>query len=248
MLSLNGKIAIVTGSSRGIGKSIAMDLAAVGADVVVTYNSKKQEALQVVDCIKKIGRRAFAVEVSVESYESAKALMARTIKEFGKIDILVNNAGVTRDSSLFMMSIDDWQEVISVNLDSVFNCSKAVIGHMLSRRVGRIINVCSISGLKGLPGQTNYSAAKAGVIGFTRSLGKELAPYGILVNAVAPGFIDTDMSEKVNSEMKDKYVENIPIKRFGQPEEVAKLVTFLASDFSSYLVGETITIDGGLSS
>lgn len=247
-INLNNKTSLVTGASKGIGKAIAIELANAGSDVVITYNTNKDKAMEVVAQIQSMGRKAMAFPISVESLDETRKLVKDVIDKFGGIDILVNNAGITKDSSFFMMSKSAWNDVIEVDLYGVFNCCKSVIGHMISRKSGKIINICSVSGFKGIAGQTNYSAAKAGVIGFTKSLSQEVGRYGILVNGVAPGFIESDMTEEIDYKIQQKYIESIPLKRFGSPEEVANLVTFLASDYCSYISGEIITIDGGLTS
>ncbi len=246
MINLEGKVAIVTGSTKGIGKAIALELARAGADVVVTYNADESKGMETMEEVKKIGRKVALYQFAVQSMDSAKELVRTTIKEMGGIDILVNNVGITHDSTFFMMSSKEWKEVMEINLDGVYNTCKAVIGQMISKRSGNIINVTSVSGFKGIAGQTNYSASKAGIIGFTKSLAHEVARYGITVNGVAPGFIETEMTEDFGQERKEKYLANIPLNRFGKPEDVAKLVTFLASDYCSYILGEIITIDGGL--
>ena len=244
---LDGKIAIVTGGSRGIGRAIVVDLAANGATVVVNYNSSADEALEVVGQIEANGGIATAMQADVSDLESAKTLIKTAKDKYGQIDILVNNAGTTRDMLLMMMTEDDWDVVIDTNLKSLFNCCKAVSRPMIrQKKGGRIINISSVVGLVGQGGQTNYAASKAGNIGFTKSLAKELGPRQITVNAVAPGFFPTALTAGLSDELVQKALEYIPIGRLGKLEEVAHLVTFLASDLAGYITGEVIRVDGGM--
>lgn len=244
---LTGKVAIVTGGSRGIGRAIAEDLAAHGAKVVVNYNSNATAAEEVVSTIKANGGDALAVQANVSDFEQAQQLVKATTDAFGQVDILVNNAGTTRDTLLMTMKEDQWDEVLDINLKSVFNCCKAVARPMIrGKRGGRIINITSVSGLVGLPGQTNYSASKAGMIGFTKAFAKEVGSRGITVNAVAPGFVPTDLTADLPEDMVKWATENTPLGRMGKPEEVAHTVTFLASDNASYITGEVIRVDGGI--
>ena len=244
---LVGKVAIVTGASRGIGRAVVEELAANGATVVVNYNSSEEAALEVVAAIEDVGGTAMAVQADVSDFAAAQTLAKRTLDTFGQIDILVNNAGTTRDTLLLLMKENDWDVVLDTNLKSVFNCCKAVARPMIRRkRGGRIINVSSVVGLVGQAGQVNYAASKAGIVGFTNSLAKELGSRAITVNAIAPGFFPTALTEVLPEEMVQKVIELIPLGRLGELEEVAHLVTFLASDKATYITGEVIKVDGGL--
>jgi len=244
---LTNKVAIVTGASRGIGRAIAIELARRGAAVVVNYNSKEAAAAEVVTLIKDAGGTAISVQADISDSAQASRLVRTTLNTFGQVDILVNNAGITRDRLLMMMSEADWDEVIRINLKSVFNCCKAVARPMVRRRQGRIINISSVSGTAGQPGQTNYSASKAGIIGFTKSLAKELGQRGITVNAVAPGFITTDLTADLPADLRQAAIDTTPVHRMGKPEEVAYAVAFLASDEAAFITGEVLTVDGGIS-
>ncbi len=246
MMSLQDKVAIVTGASRGIGRAIALDLARRGAAVVVNYKSSAAAAQEVVDTITVAGGRAIAVQADVSRMDEASALIKAALDTFGKLDILVNNAGTTRDTLLMTMSEEDWDAVINADLKSVFNCCKAAIKPMIRARGGRIINISSVVGLAGQGGQTNYAAAKAGVIGFTKSLAKELGSRNITVNAVAPGFIPTALTEVLTEEQKQAVLKMTPLGRFGKPEEVAYAVSFLASDEAAFITGAVLSVDGGL--
>ena len=241
---LKDKVAIVTGASRGIGRAIALALAAEGAKVVVNYASSSEAAQQVVGAITDAGGNALAFQADVSQEEQVDALLKNTIEKYGRVDVLVNNAGITRDTLLLRMKAADWQAVINLNLTGVFLCTKAVSKLMLKQRSGRIINIASVAGQMGNPGQANYSAAKAGVIGFTKTVAKELASRGVTVNAVAPGFIATEMTKELNSEEILKY---IPLARYGEPEEVAGMVSFLAADpAAAYITGQVFNVDGGM--
>ncbi|MCB8923158.1 MAG: 3-oxoacyl-[acyl-carrier-protein] reductase [Ardenticatenaceae bacterium] len=244
---LAGKVAVVTGGSRGIGRAIAEDLAAHGAKVVVNYHASAEAAEEVVQAIQENGGEATAVQADVSDFDAAKALIDAAVKTYGQIDILVNNAGTTRDMLLPMMKEDDWDTVIGTNLKSVFNCCKAAVRPMMRRKQGgRIINISSVVGLVGQAGQTNYAASKAGIIGFTKSLAKEVGGRQITVNAVAPGFFPTALTAVLTEEMVQQAIEHTPLKRLGELPEVAHLVTFLASDKAAFITGEVIRIDGGI--
>jgi 3-oxoacyl-[acyl-carrier protein] reductase len=242
--TLQGKVAIITGASRGIGRAIAQELAKFGASVVVNYASSSQAADELVSEITQAGGSAIALAADVSKEEQVDALINAAIEKFNRIDILVNNAGITRDTLLLRMKPEDWQAVIDLNLTGVFLCTRAASKIMLKQRSGRIINITSVAGLMGNPGQANYSAAKAGVIGFTKTVAKELASRGITVNAVAPGFIATDMTNNLDAEGILKY---IPLGRYGQPEDIAGMVRFLAADpAAGYITGQVFNVDGGM--
>lgn len=245
-MKLAGKVAVVTGASRGIGKSIAIELAKQGADVVVNYAGSVDRANEVVKEIESLGRKAMSIQCDVSDGESVNAMMKEALEAFGSIDILVNNAGITRDNLLMRMKDSEWDDVINTNLKGVFLCTKAVTRPMMKQRKGRIINITSIVGVTGNPGQANYVAAKAGVIGFTKTTAKELAQRNITVNAIAPGFITTDMTDKLTDEVKNSMLTQIPLGQFGNPEDIANAVVFLASDESNYITGQTLHIDGGM--
>ncbi|MCL6797384.1 3-oxoacyl-[acyl-carrier-protein] reductase [Bacillus altitudinis] len=243
---LTNKTAVVTGASRGIGRSIAIDLAKKGANVVVNYSGNEAKAYEVVDEIKALGQQAFAVKADVSNAEEVQALMKQAVDTFGSIDILVNNAGITKDNLLMRMKENEWDDVININLKGVFNCTKAVTRQMMKQRSGRIINVASVVGVCGNPGQANYVAAKAGVIGLTKTTAKELASRHITVNAVAPGFISTDMTDKLDENVQTEMLKQIPLARFGAPEDISNVVVFLASEGAGYITGQTIQVDGGM--
>ncbi|MBV2197657.1 3-oxoacyl-[acyl-carrier-protein] reductase [Bacillus velezensis] len=243
---LNEKTAVVTGASRGIGRAIALDLAKNGCNVVVNYSGNEAKANEVVDEIKSLGRNAIAVKADVSNSEEVQNMMKEAVVAFSSIDILVNNAGITKDNLLMRMKENEWDDVININLKGVFNCTKAVTRQMMKQRSGRIINVSSIVGVSGNPGQANYVAAKAGVIGLTKSSAKELASRNITVNAIAPGFISTDMTDKLSKEVQDEMLKQIPLARFGDPSDISGVVTFLASEGSRYMTGQTLHIDGGM--
>ncbi|WP_251549119.1 3-oxoacyl-[acyl-carrier-protein] reductase [Neobacillus muris] len=245
-MSLAGKAALVTGASRGIGREIALELARQGANVAVNFSGSEAKANEVVDEIKALGGDAFAIKCDVSHSEDVTAMVKAAIDRFGKLDILVNNAGITKDNLLMRMKEDEWDDVLNINLKGVFLCTKAVTRQMMKQRYGRIINVASIVGVSGNPGQANYVAAKAGVIGLTKTTAKELASRNITVNAVAPGFISTDMTDKLPEDVKQEMLKQIPLARFGDPEDVAKVAAFLASDAASYMTGQTLHIDGGM--
>lgn len=243
---LKNKVALVTGASRGIGRAIALTLAHYGAIVVVNYCGSKEKADEVVNQIIENGGTAVAYQADVADFEAVKTMFSDITKEYGRIDILVNNAGITRDNLILKMSEEEFDAVINTNLKGVFNCLKQASRIMLKQKEGRIINISSISGVVGNPGQANYCAAKAGVIGITKSLAKELGSRGITVNAVAPGYINTDMTAVLKDDLKEKVTELIPLKRLGEVEDIAETVAFLASDKASYITGQTIQVDGGL--
>ncbi|MBM7647164.1 3-oxoacyl-[acyl-carrier protein] reductase [Bacillus ectoiniformans] len=245
-MNLQGKSALVTGASRGIGREIALELARQGADVAVNYSGSEAKAAEVVDEIKALGRNAFAVQCNVSDSEAVQEMVKMTVETFGKLDILVNNAGITKDNLLMRMKESEWDDVININLKGVFLCTKAVTRQMMKQRSGRIINISSIVGVSGNAGQANYVAAKSGVIGLTKTTAKELATRGITVNAVAPGFISTDMTDALPEEAKEAMHKQIPLARFGEPQDIAKVAAFLASDDSKYMTGQTLHVDGGM--
>lgn len=243
---LNGKAAIVTGGTRGIGRSITLELAKEGADVSFSYLKSDKEAQGLVEEIEKIGRRPLAFRTDVRDFAGAKKVIEQTKEKFGRLDILVNNAGILRDKALMMMEPQDWEDVIDTDLSGVFNFSRAAIVTFMKQKSGSIVNITSVSGITGMPRQVNYSAAKAGVIGLTKSLAKEVAGYNIRVNAIAPGFIETDMLSGLKEDRKSDLIKAIPLGRLGNVVEVAKLVIFLLSEDANYITGQVIKIDGGL--
>ncbi|MEO6064004.1 MAG: 3-oxoacyl-[acyl-carrier-protein] reductase [Thermoflexales bacterium] len=245
-MNLTNKIALVTGASRGIGRAIALDLAARGATVVVNYNASAAAADEVVAAITAAGGKASAVQADVSKFEAAQALVKYAVDTYGRLDILVNNAGTTRDTLLMTMKEDDWDHIMATDLKSVFNCCKAASRGMIRQRAGRIVNITSVVGLAGGAGQTNYAAAKAGVIGFTKSMAKEVGSRGITVNCVAPGFIPTALTNVLTLEQKEMAIKATPLGRFGTPEDVAHAVSFLASDLAAYITGAVLSVDGGL--
>lgn len=247
MWDLNGKTALVTGASRGIGRAIAIGLAEAGADVAVNYSGSEAAAAETVKAIEALGRKAIMIKANVGKSAEFDDMLAKTLEAFGgKLDILVNNAGITRDNLIMRMKEEDFDEVIETNLKGVFNGIKAVTRPMMKQRSGRIINISSVVGVLGNAGQANYVAAKAGVIGLTKSAAKELASRGITVNAVAPGFIVSDMTDKLPEEARAKILSEIPLARMGRPEDIAAAVVYLASDAASYMTGQTIHVDGGM--
>lgn len=245
-MKLEGKKALVTGASRGIGRAIALMLAANGADVAVNYAGSEAAAKEVAAEIEAMGRKAIVIQADIASNEASTAMVEAAVKEFGRIDILVNNAGITRDGLLMRMKEEDWDAVITTNLKGVFNCTKAAIKYMMKQKAGSIVNISSIVGVMGNAGQANYCAAKAGVIGFTKATAKEVAARGIRVNAIAPGFIKTDMTNVLSEKVVESMLAGIPLNRLGETEDIAKAVLFLASEDANYITGQTLHVDGGM--
>lgn len=243
---LKGQVAVVTGGSRGIGRAIALRMAENGADVAVVYAGNEKAAEETCTLAEKLSVKCRAYRCDVSDFEATKACVDQILKDFGRIDILVNNAGITRDGSVATMKEQDFDDVISINLKGSYNMIRHCCRHFLHKRSGRIINMSSVAGLTGNAGQANYASAKAGLIGLTKTIAKELAGRGITCNAIAPGFIDTDMTQQMNEKARDYVVSEIPMKRAGKPEDVANLAVFLADEGSSYITGEVIRVDGGL--
>ena len=246
ILSLENKVALVTGGSRGIGRATALELAARGAAVVVNYNKSPESAEEVVKKIQEAGGKAAASQADVSDFKQAEALVKFAVDTFGDLSILVNNAGITRDQLIMMMPEADWDAVINTNLKSTFNCSKAAVKHMMRKRVGRIINIASVAGQMGNPGQTNYSASKGGQIAFTKALAREVAARNITVNAIAPGFVDTEILDAMTPEILQAALKMVPLARKGKPEEIAYAAVFLASDEAAYITGQVLGVDGGM--
>ena len=243
---LGGKVAIITGASRGIGRATAVQLAKEGAKVVINYAGNQNAAEETLSLVKAAGGEAIMIQADVADSQQVAQLIKATMDAFGRIDILVNNAGITRDNLLVLMKEEDWDAVINTNLKGIFNCTKAVFRVMMKQKSGKIINMSSVVGIMGNAGQINYAAAKAGVIGFTKSAAKEFASRGITVNAIAPGYIATDMSAAIPEQAKAEMAEKIPLKRLGSPEDIAAAVLFLASDAANYITGQTLNVDGGM--
>jgi len=243
---LRDTTAIVTGGSRGIGRAIVLALSGQGADCAFTYTAHQEAAEALASEVRALGQRALPIRLDVREFEGAKNMVEQVKGEFGRLDILVNNAGITRDRSLMGMSREDWADVIDTDLTGVFNTTRACIITFLKQKRGNVVNVSSVSGIRPMAGQVNYAAAKAGIIGFTKSLAKEVAPYNIRVNAVAPGFIETDMTSQLDEKFREKAIQQIPLGRFGTAGEVAQAVLFLVGDASHYMTGQVLQIDGGL--
>ena len=243
---LSKKVALVTGASRGIGRAVALELAKNGADVVINYSGSEEAAKAVLEEVKALGVQAQIYKADISDFKECSGMIDFVVEKFGKIDILVNNAGITKDMLLMRMSEEQFDAVIAVNLKGTFNCMQAASKHMIKARTGRIINMSSVSGLLGNAGQINYAASKAGVVGMTKSAARELAGRGITVNAVAPGFIKTDMTNVLSDKVKEGIIESIPMKTFGLPEDIAKTVVFLAGEGARYITGQTISVDGGM--
>lgn len=242
----NKKVALVTGAGRGIGRETALQLARQNATVIVNYNGNKAAADETVRMITEAGGTAECMQCSVADYEAVEQMIKAIIEKYGSIDILVNNAGITKDSLLFGMSEKDFDDVMDTNLKGAFNCIRHAARQMIKQRSGRIINIASVVGLSGNAGQANYAASKAGIIGLTKSVARELATRGITVNAVAPGYVDTDMTKVLKESVRETVMQQIPMKRMGRPEDIADAVIFLASDMASYITGQVLSVDGGM--
>jgi len=245
-MELQGKVALVTGASRGIGREIALELARKGAHVAVNFAGSRERALEVVEEIKAMGRDSLAIQADVKNGEEVQKMIDETIRHFGSLDILVNNAGITRDQLVLRMREEDWDLVLDTNLKSAFLTAKLAFRHMMKKRWGRIINIASVVGFSGNAGQANYAAAKAGMVGLTKSLAREFASRNITVNAVAPGYIVTDMTEKLDDSVKEELLKQIPLARLGEPKDIAKMVAFLAGEDSGYITGQTFHVNGGM--
>lgn len=240
------QVAVVTGGSRGIGRAISVELAVSGRVVAVVYKSNVEKALETLEEIKSKGGEGEIYQADVTKWQDVESVVKGVLTKWGRIDILINNAGITRDNLLIKMSEEDWDEVIDTDLKGAFICTRLIARHMIKNKCGRIVNIASVIGEVGNIGQTNYTAAKAGLIGFTKACARELSRWGITVNAVAPGYIETEMTERLEDSIKDEYLSRIPVGRFGKPEEIAKVVSFLVSNDASYITGQVINVDGGL--
>ncbi|MCR3757411.1 3-oxoacyl-[acyl-carrier-protein] reductase [Clostridium felsineum] len=243
---LSGKVAVVTGAGRGLGRAIALKLASEGAKLVVNYRNSEAETQKLVKEIEELGSEAIAVKADISKFNEAETIIKKAVEKYGTVDVLVNNAGITKDNLLLRMKEEDFDNVINVNLKGSFNCTKHASRVMLKKKSGKIINISSVIGLVGNAGQVNYAAAKAGIIGMTKSVAKELASRGITVNAIAPGIIKSDMTDALKEEQRQQILETVPLKRVGTPEDVSNLVLFLASELSSYITGQVINVDGGM--
>lgn len=243
---LKGKTALVTGASRGIGRAIALELGQQGANVAVNYAGNVEKAKEVVSELEQLGVKAIHIQANIAEEDDVKKMIKRVTDEFDSLHILINNAGITRDNLLMRMKVDEFDQVINTNLRGAFLCTKAVTRQMMRQREGKIVNIASIVGVSGNPGQANYVAAKAGVIGLTKSTAQELASRNILVNAVAPGFISTDMTDELSTEQQEAILQNVPLNKLGKPEHIANVVRFLVSDDANYITGQTIRVDGGM--
>lgn len=243
---LNGKVAVITGAGRGIGRAIALQFAQYGSKVVINYRNSIAQVEELLSAIKNAGGEAIAIQADISKEEEAKRLIEEAVKHYGRLDVLVNNAGITKDNLLMRMSEADFDSVININLKGTFFCLKHASTVMLKQRCGKIINISSVVGLTGNVGQVNYAASKAGVIGMTKAAARELASRGITVNAVAPGFVETDMTDALSDKIKEATIANIPLKRYGIAEEVAGAVSFLASEAANYITGQVLQVDGGL--
>ncbi len=245
-MMLENRVALVTGAGRGIGRAIALKLASEGAIVIVNYNGSESRAKEVVSQITEQGGKAAAYQCNVADFAACGQMMETIIKDYGHLDILVNNAGITKDNLLMKMSEEEFDQVIDINLKGAFHCMKHVSRQMIKQRQGRIINISSVSGVSGNAGQANYSASKAGIIGLTKTVAREMAARGITVNAIAPGFIQTEMTDVLSDKIKESILEKIPMKQFGVPEDIGEMVLFLASDKARYITGQVICVDGGM--
>lgn len=246
MINLEGKVAVVTGGASGIGKAISIKLAEAGATIVINYNSSESKALALVKELEAMGKSAYAVKANISIFAEAVNLIDSAVEKYGKIDILVNNAGITSDNFILRMAEEDFDKVIATNLKGTWTCCKQASKYMSKQRSGKIINIASVVGQVGNAGQSNYAASKAGVIGLTKALAKELSRRNILVNAIAPGFIETEMTKTISEEIVGKYLENIPLNKFGSVEDVANTVVFLSSSMADYITGQVINVDGGM--